>query len=146
TSMETTLSSHAASSEEARRRLPTWLVEFERSWDEDLLGVWARKRLPAGDPIRRPALLEMVQIDLRRRWQLGRRIKVEAYLKAIPELGTPDTVPVALLQAEFDARRQAGVPARLSDFARRFPLQAEALRRRIPTAEPSSSLRGPQTP
>jgi predicted Ser/Thr protein kinase len=73
----------------------------------------------------------MVKIDIRRRWGQGRRVILEAYLKTYPELGTADTVPVDLLEAEYQVRRQFGSRARLEEYARRFPRQAEELRRRL---------------
>jgi predicted Ser/Thr protein kinase len=79
-------------------------------------------------------LVEMVKIDLHRRWERGRRVILEAYLKTYPELGTAETVPVDLLVAECLVRRQCGSQARAEEYARRFPRQAEELRRRLEKA------------
>src|SRR5207248_387716 len=46
-----------------------------------------------------------------------------------PELGTPDTVPADLLQAECEVRQQFGDSAALADLERRFPRRAQELRR-----------------
>ena len=120
-------------SEQDRRVVEGWLAAFKQDWDERRLGTQVR-RLPAEGPLRGVALAEMVKIDLKQQWQKGRRAKVEAYLKAFPELGTPETVRVDLVLAEYEARRQFGAPASLEEFARRFPNQAEELRRHLASA------------
>jgi hypothetical protein len=89
------------------RRLELLLVEFDRGWDERRLARMAEQLAP-GDPLRPAALREMVKIDLAKHIQLGRRPRVEAYLRLYPELGTPETVPADLLLAEFQARRRPG--------------------------------------
>jgi serine/threonine protein kinase len=125
----TVTSAHLAGlSGEKRQALEAWLVEFDLSWDEDRLGSWLRRLPPRGDCLRLPALVEMVKIDLERRWQRGQRAKLEAYASALPELGTPERLPADLLLAEYEARLHCGATADLADFARRFPRQAEELR------------------
>jgi hypothetical protein len=84
--------------------------------------------------LRLPALLEMIKIDLEHRWQRGQRAKVEAYLKAFPELAEPGRVPADLLLAEYEARQQSGGTADLADFERRFPRQAQELRQLVASA------------
>src|SRR5262249_36767205 len=76
-----------------------------------------------------PALVELVKIDLERHWQAGRRVTVESYLGDYPELGTPDSVPADLLQAELEARQRHGADATLGAFVVRFPGRAEELHR-----------------
>jgi predicted Ser/Thr protein kinase len=122
--------------EDDRRVLQGWLDEFDRSWGEGRLAARVRELPPPESPVRRPALIEMVKIDMRRRWERGRRVIVEAYLKTYPELGTAETVPVDLLEAECQVRRQFGSRARPEEYARRFPRQAEELRRRLEQAPP----------
>src|SRR5947209_8768519 len=111
----------AALTDEQRLLLEAWLVDFDLSWDESQLGSWARRLPPPGDPLRRPALVEMVKIDLEHRWQRGRRARLEGYLKALPELGAAADLPADLLLAEYEARGQCGAAADLAEFARRFP-------------------------
>jgi hypothetical protein len=118
-------------SDDQRQRLESWLVDFDLSWDEDHLAHWLRRLPPRGDRLRAPALVELVKIDLERRWQRGQPAKVEAYARKLPELGTLDTLPADLLLAEYEARQQSGAPADLAEFAQRFPSQAEELRRLI---------------
>jgi predicted Ser/Thr protein kinase len=118
-------------SDDKRQLLETWLVEFDLSWDESRLAQWVHKLPARGDCLRRPALIEMVKIDLEHRWQRGQRAVVEGYLKALPELGAPDRLPADLILAEYEARQHCGAPADLAEFARRFPNQADELRRLV---------------
>jgi predicted Ser/Thr protein kinase len=113
--------------ENQRRDVEAWLAEFQQGWDEKKLKNQVRKLPPSGDPRRLPALLEIVKIDLYRHWEQGRRVKVESYLKAFPELPATGLVP-ELIQAELAARHRAGVPADLASFAQRFPDQANQLK------------------
>jgi predicted Ser/Thr protein kinase len=135
-------------SDDQRQVLESWVVDFDLSWDEDRLAAWVRRLPPRGDGLRLPALVEMIKIDLERRWQRGRRARLEGYVKALPELGTPDHLPADLLLAEYEARRLCGARADLDDFARRFPRQADELRRLIgqarDEARPTQETMSPQ--
>ena len=46
-----------------------WLEEFDQSWEDGRLRVMVRQLPPAPSPLRLPALVELVKIDLRRRWK-----------------------------------------------------------------------------
>src|SRR5262245_48182389 len=94
---ETCLVERAA---EERRLLETWRTDFDQTWDEGQLAVRVRELPPAPNPLRLATLVELVKIDLKRRWQHGQRVRLGGYLKRYPELGTPDTVSVELIQAE----------------------------------------------
>src|SRR5262245_18897596 len=113
------------------RRLETWLVDFDQTWQEDLLARRVQDLPPAGTPWRFPALVEMVKIDLERQWQRGHRPDLEKYLQTYPELGDSATAPVDLLQAEYEVRQQFGPSPDLADYARRFPRRAEQLGRLV---------------
>ncbi len=126
-------------SDDHRRLLESWVMDFDQHWDEDRLAA-AVKQVPRDHPLRPLALAEMVKIDLERRWRQGRKAKLEAYLRALPELGTPDSVALDLIQAEVEARRQAGAPVALADFAARFPHRADELRRCLEPPAASSTL------
>jgi serine/threonine protein kinase/tetratricopeptide (TPR) repeat protein len=114
---------------EHRRWLDSWLAEFERSWRDGLLDAWVRELPAPGSTLRLPALVAMVAIDLRKQWQHGRHALLEGYLHVYPELGDAATVPIQLLEAEWEARRQAGRTPEPAEFARRFPQRADDLRR-----------------
>jgi hypothetical protein len=115
---------------EESQRLDRWLREFDLNWEEGALPYRAGA-LPPDHPLRRAALAGLVMIDLRRQWQRGRKIRLEVYLRAYPELGTLETVALDLIQAEMQARRQAGEPVSWADVAKRFPRQLEQLRRAV---------------
>ena len=117
-------------SDDDRQVLESWLVEFDRRWDEGLLANRV-DQIPPGSSWRLPALAEMVKIDLERQWQRGRQVSLESYLKEFPELGSPGDVSADLIQAEYEVRRQFGAPLTLEDYLRRFPHQAGELARLI---------------
>ena len=52
-------------------------------------------------------------------------------MQTYPELGDRDTAPLALVLAEYDARKLVPAPADIEEFARRFPRQAPELRQRV---------------
>jgi hypothetical protein len=92
---------------EQRGQLEAWLVDFDCHWAPGQLRA-RLPLLPAEALWRRHALVEMVKIDLERRWQAGERPGLADYLRDVPELGTPRTVPADLVQAEHDVRQQFG--------------------------------------
>ena len=77
------------------------------------------------------SLIEMVKRDLSQQWEQGRQVNVEAYLEALPELGTPATVSTELILAEYEARVRSGAMADSAQFEERFPNQAKVLRQLI---------------
>jgi serine/threonine protein kinase/HEAT repeat protein len=122
---------------EADRKLVTgWLEDFDNNWHEKRLAAQIRE-LPRSGPVRAAALVEMVKIDLDHQWQGGRHVRLEAYLKALPELGTADTVDADLILAEYQARQGAKHPPKFADFVARFPNQAVELRRLLQNGAPA---------
>ncbi len=117
-----------------------WIEEFARSWKDGCLAGRVRQLPPQGHRLRLPALIELVKVDLQRQWQKNRPVTVEGYLKAYPELGTPDTVAADLIQAEYEARREGGAAAPLTAFIKRFPRQAGEVRRLIEQVEKSDTI------
>jgi predicted Ser/Thr protein kinase len=108
-------------SDEQRGRVEAWVADLENSWDEKRLASVVRRLSSLDDPIRLVALQELVRVDLEHQWRHGRRVRLEAYLRAWPEIGTPETVPAYLIQTEINARARAGEPIDMSKFAGRFP-------------------------
>jgi hypothetical protein len=129
-------SSQLSSADQAK--LTAWLDDFNRSWNEGRLAARVRELPAPPSPLRRPALIELVKLDLERRWQGGRRVLLDAYLKAYPELGTAETVPVELIHGEWEVRRQHGSRVKMEEYARRFPQQAPELERRVGQATPAT--------
>jgi hypothetical protein len=129
-------------SDKHRREVEAWLAEFSQAWDDNRLAVQVRKLPPAGDPRRLPALVELVKIDLERHWQKRRKGKVEAYLKALPELAVAGVVPDLIL-AECRARRRAGAPVDRARLVERFPEHAGQLGDLDEASAPPPSTRVP---
>jgi hypothetical protein len=125
--------------DEDQKWLNSWLWEFDQAKGE--LASWA-SRLPLASPVRRPALIEMVKIDLERQWQRGRPVRLESYLAHYPELGTLDTVPPDLIQAEYEVRKQFGDRVDLVELEQRFPRQVDQLRHLI--GEPCATISTPR--
>jgi predicted Ser/Thr protein kinase len=109
-----------------RQALDGWLADLDRSWDEGRLAAVVRQ-LPLAGPLRGLALGELVRRDLQRRWQNGKPIPLETYLRNYPELGTPATVAPDLIQAEYAARQRWGDRPPWEEFLRRFPRPAGTL-------------------
>jgi hypothetical protein len=131
-----------------RETLESWLVDFDAAWRDDALAEWVAQRLPAPDqpgPLRLPALIELVKIDMERQWQHGRRLSLGSYLERYPELGTAATVAADLIFAEYQIRRQFDEPVEVSALTSRYPRQAAELVRRIQceAAERDTSRAGP---
>jgi serine/threonine protein kinase/HEAT repeat protein len=130
---------HLASlSADERRQLESLLLKFDQSWDEKRLPA-ALRNLSADSPLRRPALIELIKLDLEHRRKAGQKVRIESYLKPLPELGTADDLPVDLILAEYQMRRQAGAAGDVGDYAKRFPRQADELRQRIQQADLEAS-------
>jgi predicted Ser/Thr protein kinase len=106
------------------------LQNFSTDWDEDRLDEYA-SRIPRDVPWRLTALRELVKIDLRLQWEKGNRRLLESYLLSLPELGTAETVPLELIQAELQARRRTGDPITSADLAKRFPRPMGQLQRSV---------------
>ncbi len=124
---------------EQRLVVEAWLLEFDQAWHANRLAARVRELPPPGNPLRLPALMEMIKIDLERQWQQGRQVKIEDYLQAYPEWGGRDAVPVDLIQAEYQARAQAGMAWAWDEVFERFPCQAEQLRRLTAPAQEQTS-------
>jgi TPR repeat protein/serine/threonine protein kinase len=116
-------------SSEQRMELEACLRSFEASWDEASLGM--RLRTLPEEPLRRPALMGMIAIDLLRRRESGHRVSIRSYLKKVPEMGNIEDVPAALLLVEYLARRKMGEEVAPDDFSERFPTQIDALRKLV---------------
>jgi hypothetical protein len=127
-------SSHLSRLTDANRReLEKYLQAFEKAWDEQQLTAFLAQ-VPADHRLRYPALIEMIKIDMERRWQRGRKVILDAYLKSYPELGGADELPVDLIFTEYSLRKKYGAPAALGEYATRFPYQLPELKQRVTEA------------
>jgi WD40 repeat protein len=129
-----------------RLLLEAWLAEFEEGWDEQRLATRVEQLPPAGQPLRLPALIELVKIDLERNWQHGRRLSLADYTARYPELGPAEALPPDLLLAEDEICRQFGeVPATLAATTDLVAARSPALARRAGPA-PAAAGRVPCVP
>jgi serine/threonine protein kinase len=114
-----------------RDSLASWLADSVRSSAEELLDGELPGSRMSGSTLRLPALVELVKVDLGRKWRSGHPVYLESYLEALPELGTRDTIPAELILAEYEERRRSGATADQAEYADRFPCQAEMFRQLI---------------
>ena len=90
-----------------RRLLESMLLEFDQTWTEDRLAKRLGE-LPPDSPLRLPALVEMVKIELEHQWKRGRQLTIEA---TVVRRLTP-VVPCAMVTAARVLRPDAGRTAR----------------------------------
>jgi len=131
-----------------RQIVDNWLTEFEQTWSPELLSHRVAD-LPGGESaLRRPALISMVRIDMRRTWQPSGQKVVEKYVKQFPELRGAGGVPLELLQEELELRKSSGLPSSILQYLFRFPAQAKEIRQWAETAAATGSGSGaaPSTP
>jgi hypothetical protein len=82
-------------------------VVFDAGWEPGRLAEEVC-RLPADRPWRWAALVEMVKVDLERRWAGGERPGLAEYVRAFPELSENGEPPTGLLRAETEVRAEFG--------------------------------------
>jgi serine/threonine protein kinase len=109
----------------------SWLEVADRAAEDDE-GSWdaqrSRSEAPGESTAHLPAIYELVKADLVRKWRSGNPVRLESYLEALPDLGTRDTLPAALIMAEYEERRRCGELVEIGEYTARFPCQAETLR------------------
>ena len=103
--------------------------------------------LPSEPPaLRRLILAELVKVDLELRYDRSKAAKpLELYLEEFPELAEFGGLPCDLIYEEFHIRKQRGLPADAEDYCRRYPEQAEQLRKLLGLESPlaTTTLIGP---
>jgi serine/threonine protein kinase len=97
-----------------------------------------------GDPARLTALIELIKIDLRIRWQQEFGVPLEWYVEHFEELGAASALPTSLIFEEYRVRRIYGDKPELAGYARRFPRQFDELRQLIKTDLLRSRVPGEQ--
>lgn len=115
--------------------------EFESAWVRtpfpDLRSYVDHHSTQGSSDFRTTVLVELIQIDLERRWKtdaeapvdglLPARPKITDYAAAFPEIGSIDGVPVELLAFEFRVRQLWGDSPEISEFVAQFPNRGDAL-------------------
>jgi len=94
------------------------LAHFDQAWQAGKppgIAAYLARLSTTEAAARRAFLEELVMIDLEYRWRQPpspQRPRLEQYLKAIPELGRPETVSREMIAAEYRVRCRWGtVPA-----------------------------------
>jgi WD40 repeat protein len=88
--------------------------------------------LPA---LSQPELLALLRASLRRCWQGGHRVGVEALLARLPRLRGDGEVLLHLIDAEVSLREEAGERPDVAEYQQRFPHVAESLARQMAVRE-----------
>ena len=114
--------------DDERSAFEGWLEEFARTWSEEGLEEAVKDSARPECRWRELAVNQMVKLDLKRQWQLGRQATLSGYIERYPELGGVARVAVELIWAEVKARHRAGLPMDIEPYARSYPNQAAELR------------------
>ncbi|WP_051020177.1 protein kinase domain-containing protein [Nocardia araoensis] len=105
-------------------------ADWQRSLHSDRIPPQISDYVPDGTQVRLGVLVDLIRVDLRRRWQregLGKR--VADYRAEFPDVETSPEL-VDLLCEEFLARRRRG-PLPLEDFLAEYPDRAGAVREHL---------------
>jgi serine/threonine protein kinase/WD40 repeat protein len=74
-------------------------------------------------------LIAVLRVDQHRRWQQGERFLAEGYLERLTTLRDSPEAALDLIYSEVLLREELGETPTVEEYARRFPEQADALRR-----------------
>jgi serine/threonine protein kinase len=109
------------------------LEQFIETWDRGTEPTIAEFLPPEPQSHRRLVLIELVKVDLEQRSTRGARRALEAYTTEFPELLENGEPPCDLIYEEYHIRRTAGDNVSPSEYYRRFPGSADALKRLMGT-------------
>ena len=99
---------------------------FSLAWDESSSPPNLAEYIEAVDPPSQgELLLELVKLDLERRWQCGLRRMIEDYLEEFPQLES--LLSPELILEEYLIRSRAGDSIQTNEYHERFPAHATAL-------------------
>lgn len=115
--------------EQVSARVDALIAAWESPQRPPVLGEF----LPAKPlEMRRLVLTELIKVDLEYRWQQHNLPKtIEEYLAEFPELADAGKVPCDLIYEEYHIRRQSAGPPDPEEYLKRFPGQAEPLKRML---------------
>ena len=106
-------------------KLDEFVEAFELAWTADAVPEIADFLPPAEHPQFRETLLELVRVDLELRWQHGCEKTIDDYRCEFPELFDDAESLSQIAFEEFRARRQAGEPVTLGEYASRFGIRTD---------------------
>ncbi|HVS37892.1 MAG TPA: serine/threonine-protein kinase [Gemmataceae bacterium] len=134
-------------SDEAWRRIEALAERLEEAWSSGAPAALGALLPSAGDPLRGPALHELVKTDLEIRCRSGRTAELENYLRDWPELqGGPADALLELIYEEYCVRQRYGDRPSLPSYQARFPQHYEALRRLVQEHPPPTQGGSVPTP
>src|SRR5262249_15006304 len=110
-------------------RLQALAARFEEACEGGRAADLADFLLPHGDRLRRVALQELIKTDLEIRGRHPQHIRLEDYLSRFPELGSPASVPPALVYEEYRVRQIYGDRPALDSYRLRFPARFAELQK-----------------
>jgi tetratricopeptide (TPR) repeat protein len=119
---------------------------FEAAWRESPRpGIDAF--VPAGTPLRRRMVIELVHVDLELRLKSGEAARVEEYLARFPEIADNRAEILSLIATEHALRRRREPELTLGEYLQRFPQHSQELAQQIaqPTVVDSHAPFRPST-
>ncbi len=121
--------------------LASRLERFIATWDSGReIEPTLTEFLPPEPPThRRLVLVELIKVDLEQRTTRGKQRRLEEYVAEFPELLENGEPPCDLIYEEYHICRGAGQDVSLSDYCKRFPKSAPALKRLMGTEGRSTS-------
>lgn len=131
--------------ERLEESISQFIDAFEDAW-QSRPNPSIREFLPTDSSLRNRVLLELVHVDLERRFKAGCIRTIESYLCDFPELTGIETAVVELAAAEFVLRQRQGADPRVEAYLLRFPTYAEALRMRLSPFAIAAGGKGGVTP
>lgn len=112
--------------------------KFESAWIETPYPSLREYLTNSDDESRKTLLIELIQIDMERRWRsrealpagdpLPARPSITDYVNAFPECGSMDDLPIELLAFEFRVRHLWGDCPEVNDFVSKFSRQGKELK------------------
>lgn len=127
-------------SDEESADLNSRVERFRAVWQPDGTTAIEWFLPPRGSNHRFAVLVELVLIDMDRRAQHRLPFEVESYLTAYSQDVSANTVPVAVLTAEYRLRHRFGDKPKADEYQRRFPTQYEEFARQITQLVPKGTL------
>ena len=109
------------------------LERFIATWEAGSEPTLAEFLPPEPPAHRRLVLVELIKVDLEERAARGQPLALESYAAQYPELLENGEPPCDLIYEEYHICRGAGKNVSLSDYCRRFPNSAAALKRLMGT-------------
>src|SRR5262245_19435724 len=101
-------------------RLESIVGRFEEAWQHGRRPV-IDDYLPAAEPERSAALIELIYVDLEYRLKAGEAVRLESYLERFPLLANDHGTTLALIVAEYQLCQPREPDLTLEEYARRFP-------------------------